>query len=481
MSVDRMQVAEIQDETLPPSLIQFVLDLDVGELQLAFSEAIDIDTFNPLGITLQSDQVRDGDTQVRVLTGGTATLSGTSEVTLQLVDADLNQIKLLSNLGSSQSQTFIVMVENVLYDEQNTSLVEITADDAQMAEGLELDTSPPILEGFDLDLDGSGEIVLHFSEFVRTSSFQASHVEFRETDTSPTLNVSLYSSTFTGDVTDEVTIEFGRSGLEKLKLQPMCTMVSNCFLTIVADVVTDLFGRANTARQANNPAPLLHLTNDTTSPELDNVESININTREIELLFDEPMDIDTLNITAVMLHSSLRNDPTLVTVALSENSTSDSVDGKTVHIDVSIEDIDAINTENSLCTSGSNCWVRFTPDFIKDMSGNPVAEVSFGVLNIPGVFEGDNTKPNLIEFDLDINNRRLYLVFDEPVSSALDITEVSLQSSPTSASTPVQLLTTWNSVSDWTMWISMPSNQCLLWPVLHLQHSYPFPQTQFVI
>ena len=443
--VNRLQTAAIQDETLPPSLIQFILDLDLGELRLGFSEAVSLDTFNPLGITLQSKGVRDTDTDVRVLTGGTSNLIGTSQITLQLNNEDLNDIKLLSDLAASQSQTYIVVTANVLSDEQNSSLIEIPEDDAQMAAGLILDTTPPTLESFDLDMDGTGMLVLHFTEFVRTSSFSPRHVEFRETDSSPSYNVSLSSSTFTGDITDEVYIQFSTSDLEKLKLQPICTATTDCYLTILADVVTDLFGRLNTARQTSNPAPVANLTSDTTAPQLvsnEGVEEININTGEIVLLFDEPVNISSLDVTALMLHSSFRNDSNLITVSLSDNSTSSSLNGKMAHLNLSIEDIDDIKLELGLCDSASNCWVRLSPEFIMDMSGNPVAEVTFGELNAPQLFQEDDVRPILIAFDLDINNRLLVLLFNEPVNyRSLTIREVTLQASPNSTSSSIELTT----------------------------------------
>jgi len=76
----------------------------------------------------------------------------------------------------------------------------------------------------------------------------------------------------------------------------------------------------------NNPAPVSNFTADTTPPMLTNVDLIDMTTRDLTLKFDEPVNIMTISITALMLHSTFRLERALRTASL-ENSTSDSVNG----------------------------------------------------------------------------------------------------------------------------------------------------------
>ena len=357
-------------------------------------------------------------------------LTGTSQVQLQLLNGDLNRIKAASSLANSPADTFIVLPETVIADSSGTLLVPVTEDNAQMAAGLVLDTSPPTLVNVDLDLD-SGTLLLQFSEIVITSTFTVSSLELQETSTSPSYTVPLATSTFSGNRIDVITVMLSVAELETIKLQPLCTNSTNCYITIQAAVVTDLFGQPNLARQINDPAPVSNFTADTTPPMLVDVTLININTGELTLQFNEPVNILSMNISALMLHSTFRLEFNSITATLS-NSTSDSVNGRAVHINLTDNDLDEIKIADGLCESTGSCYIRFSSDFIQDMSGNPVIPLEPGDLTL-GIsltgFQPDSTRPNLIAFDFDLNNRLLVLEFDEPVrANSFEPDEVTLQS-----------------------------------------------------
>ena len=447
LAANRMQVAAIQDDTLPPSLLQFTLDLNTGVLRLDFSERIDLSTFNETDITLQSASTRAASSSVVNITGGTTSIVGTSQVFLELLDADLNQIKLAAGLANSVSDTFIVVPETVIADTSGTLLVPITEDQALMVAGLVQDTSPPTLDSFDIDLD-SGTLRLRFSEFVRTAGFMVQNVELQESISFPSVIFNISGSTFSGDETDIVEIAFSTPDLETLKIEPLCTVATDCFLTINGAVVTDLFGIPNIARQRSNPASVANFTVDTTSPQITEVTNINLETGEITLQFSEPLDISTFNVSALMLHSIFIDVPNLQTVTF-VNSTTDSSNGRELQVFISEEDLDAIKLEDQLCTSIANCYVRFSSELIRDVSGNPATAFEAGDFLLSMAFTGDMTAPNLTAFDFDLNNRLLVLEFDEPVDvGSFRETEVTLQSAFANPSAVITLATSSRSLAN---------------------------------
>ena len=318
-----IQAAGIQDDTLPPSLLQFSLNLNNGILRLDFSERVVLSTFNATAITLQNEEVVGLTTTMITLNGGTPTLVGTSQVELQLLNEDLNRIKLAPNFGTTVLNTFINLPSEVISDTSGTPLVPVV-DNAQ---GIVPDTSPPSLNNFDLDLN-TGTLTLHFSEYVRTAMFTVTSIQLQDASRNPQITVLFNDSTFSGNEIDDVQIVFSMQDLENINLAPLCIMASDCFLTIQAGVVEDLFMTAILGRPVNNPVVIRNFIPDTTSPRLERVLMISIETGELTLLFNEPMNIDSINITALMLHSEFSLSPRVSFI----NSTSDSINGREVHI-----------------------------------------------------------------------------------------------------------------------------------------------------
>jgi len=155
---------------------------------------------------------------------------GTSHVQLQLL-----------------TDTFIVLLETVIADSSGTLLVPVTENQAEMAAGLVLDTSPPNLVDFDLDME-NGILLLRFSEIVITSGFTVRSIELQEASSSPRYNVSFTTSTFSGNMTDNITVMLSIVELETINLSPLCTGSANCYITIRAAVALNLLRYPNPAR-----------------------------------------------------------------------------------------------------------------------------------------------------------------------------------------------------------------------------------------
>ena len=90
----------IQDENIP-MLESFSLDLNLGILYLAFSETVQASSINVTEISLQNEKMFNINmTIVYNLTGGTVASSDGPDITIELSEFDLNEIKLITDLAT---------------------------------------------------------------------------------------------------------------------------------------------------------------------------------------------------------------------------------------------------------------------------------------------------------------------------------------------------------------------------------------------
>ena len=440
---DRIPPTEIADESLAPELLQFTIDLNSGILLLGMSEQINFDTLNITDIELQSTAVRSGSTVIKFITGGQPVSSGIADIRITMTDADLNAIKVLAaarSLASSPANTYIVAPNTTLEDNQGTPLIVIESSNAKMAAGVVPDTSPPTIDNFELDLN-TGILTLVFSEFILScsTSFSPSHVDLQNSQSSRTVNYTLTGSMVTGscDEVDELEITLSRTDLEAIKLADLCFSSSDCFVNLPANVVTDVFARENSARTSSFAAPNTNYTSDSTSAQLFRFLVADIANGIISIEFNEPVNVSTLDITALELISDFG---TGQSVTLTNGSTTDSSSGRIVTINLSTNDLDNIKLQDSLCIGTTTCLIRFDSTLIQDMAGNPVSGFTPAILDpkFSAAFTADSTPPNLIAFDLHIDNRILTLVFDEPVNRlSFTPTAVTLQGSQNTTTSQV--------------------------------------------
>ena len=98
-----------------------------------------------------------------------------------------------------------------------------------------------------------------------------------------------------------------------------------------------------------------------------------------------------------------------------------------ITIELTDRDIDNIVQNPFLCTTRGNCYLLLTTDAFTDVAGNrliPVAEA-----RLVQIFAIDNTPPELLNFDLNIEDATLTLTFSEPVSTiAFNAQGITVQS-----------------------------------------------------
>jgi len=155
------------------------------------------------------------------------------------------------------------------------------------------------------------------------------------------------------------------------------------------------------------------------------------------LLFNEPVDTTTFTVGDFSLGS---DDHSGGVVTLSDSTTT-SVDGLTVVINIGMMDWQHLLMNPSVCSVRSTCFIYMTSGFIKDMSGNPSNALTSGFVTwrVPTAFTADTTAPMLSKFDLNLNLNQITLYFSKPVSKASVMTTDLILQSASSVSLASQM------------------------------------------
>ena len=155
----------IPDENLP-LLNAFYLSINQETIIFQFNETVDISSFMPSEIVLQNRQDIVAATQSVNLTGGVSNPSDRGVIfVLSLLPADVEAIKLLNDLGTSVSNTYLAMPEGSILDTSGNLVIEIPSSSALRASNHTPDSTPPQLNNYTFDLN-EGKIYLTFSESV---------------------------------------------------------------------------------------------------------------------------------------------------------------------------------------------------------------------------------------------------------------------------------------------------------------------------
>ena len=185
-----------------PTLISYVLDLNSGEILLNFSETVNVNSLNPRAFGFVNVQRDSLPNFVRYnLTGGMASVNDSSLsddhhylVRLITDDADLDELKRMTNLANIGTDTYLVFTENAVNDASGNGIAEITPVDSYMAADVIPDTTPPELVGFSVNLNTS-TIMLTFSETVNAESLDVSGLTVLNSRTNATIMYPLTGGT----------------------------------------------------------------------------------------------------------------------------------------------------------------------------------------------------------------------------------------------------------------------------------------------
>ena len=433
-----IQVVTFTVDTTQPVLVSFWLDLNIGFLQLTFSEAVDPSTLDFTGITLQSSSTLP--TTIFTLTGGSAVAVSFTEMMVVLTTDDANALRRMQGLATLVADTYLALTSATIQDYSGNSLVPIPSSNALRATQFIVDTPPEVVSFPVFDLD-AGMFSISFSEPVDASSANITQFTlYNDRSSTATASYTLTSSITSSPDGSVLVIYLANIDLNQIKRrQNLCTSISNCIPAFTSDFVSDLAGNPVNALSPQLSQPFETFVQDTTPPLLRQF-SLDMNTGVLTLFFSEPVNGNTFDPTQLTLQSSHTSSAVNFTLSDVYAASSSVTISSMIALRLTPSDTDGIKASTQLATFVGNTFLSLTASTIQDVSGSPVDPVPPSIAIQVATFTPDFTQPELLSFGLDLDVGSLQLTFSEAVdTSTLNPTGITLQSSPAPALTSFTL------------------------------------------
>ena len=409
-------------DVTPPSLRNFVLDMDTGILHLNFSKVILVDRVVFSDITLQNDSM--------LMNGGNHTLNtgvvrggNTAFVDIELQPVDLNALKVNTGLATSAATTWISFPASVFVNTREFNVEPISSTSAMMADDFVADTTPPVITRVVLDMN-TGYINFTFSESVQLDTFTLSSITLHN-DSAGTSSIPLQTNPTAMDLASadqtELNIQIQVNNLNAIKMdRTIGTSVNNTHLELLNSTVLDY---NDISFVDKGIFPVDDVMPDTTGPRL---IDFTFDVNRVFLTFDEVIDIGTFDQTKLVFRSVFNTSDFSLT---GTSNASYSTDVTVVRVDLSAADL------NGLTNLGNAQSLTIASAFARDFNGNPLQPVSLGTAGGP-----DLTPPKLSAATLDMNTGLLTVQFDEFLDvSKIDVTNMTLLDDPVSPTQMFQL------------------------------------------
>ena len=400
---DALQVTNFFKDNVNPTLLGYSLDMNIGILTLTFSESIDTDALSLSSVTLQNSMSASPSANIS-LSGSTTDSTGLRAVVNVTISRDeLNTIKATTSLAVSADTVFLSIVDSATSDVNNNPLTGIMPSLAISPDNFTADTTPPVLEGFEIILVTEPlTINLIFDETVDPTTLDIVQLSLTDgASASVTLN-----GTQTTALSTTVTLTIAQSVLTQIRETPGLARDSNStYLTVLASSIADTAN--NSIAGITNFNITLHNA-DLMQPFVDSF-TFDLNAGSITITFNE-------NVQGAMLNTSvlyILNDTDSANEILLSNSMVSSASGSEVTIRLDTNTVDTLKLDPTFATSVNNTFLYHEALIVCDIANNCAEELlSSNAINA-SVFIPDTTSPRLIKFDLNVNASLFTLYFDE--------------------------------------------------------------------
>ena len=442
---EAIRVTDYYPDITPPTNIRFtVLDINSGYLQIAAEEPLSNEVVVE-NISLQS--MRDNDMIKHRLSGGIVSYLDTDdrrEIRIYLLDPDFQAIKLITQLGSLITNSFISIENGTLQDVSNNLVSAVPSSSALPLESFIADTTSPELTSFDLDLD-SGVIHATFNDIVDSETLMATRLSvvgsMNPTENDTYTLTGGYTNSSNGFNIDIQIIPYDLNAIKSNTL--IATMKNDTFVSISAELIEDLANLSvqRTTLMVEDYFP------DETNPQVNGFE-LNVNDGTLIISFSEAIDPNSTDVTQIRIQSGIdHNSDQFVELRGGEIETNDINTIFTILFDE--DDLNFIKQQTELGTTENNTYLSITSLAAKDFSGNEINEISLTNAMPAEGHSIDTTAPTLVHFDFDLDSGILLLTFSETVQgSSLMSDRLILQSANDSIPDEVHTLSFTNSHSN---------------------------------
>ena len=436
-----LQASRFTSDTSDPTVDSWVLDMNVGQVILMFTETVDIATFRPDQLSLQNRMGTSSD--MYTLTGYRELVPPDADSTLavQLSESDANVIKANTNLGTDTANSYLSITANTIMDMNSNNVFAISRGQARQVARVISDETSPILRSFSLDMN-TGALSLTFDETVNAATFNVSALTFVNRAFRSPVRYTLVDSTPSNMNSAIVEVTLSNSDLNAIKaITDVATSASDTYIIATQYTVRDMNNNLLSAILDDSALQVLPTgyIRDSNSPRLDTFE-LNLSTEQLILTFSETVQATSLDPTQITLQSRI-NSATAGTRTVSlTGGTQPQENGRVIALQLSEEDANTIKRFRDIATSRLDTFLSLTSNAVQDPVGNRVVAIADNNARQVTTFTEDSVQPQLQSFGLDLDQRLLMLTFDETVDvSTFSITLVVLQDRQTRPTQSVTL------------------------------------------
>ena len=436
-----LQTSRFTADNSRPSVDSWVLDMNVGQIVLVFSETMDIMTFRPDQLSLQNRMGTSGDTFT--LTGYRELVPPDADSTLavQLSEGDANVIKANTNLGTDTTNSYLSITASTIMDMNSNNVFTISRTQARQTVRVILDGTSPILRSFSLDMN-TGALSLTFDETVNAATFNVSALTFVNRAFRSPVRYTLVDSTPSNVNSAMIEIALSDRDLNAVKaITDLATSVSDTYIIATQYTVRDMNNNLLSTILDDSALQVLPTgyTRDSTSPRLDMFE-LNLSTEQLILTFSETVQATSLDPTQITLQSRINSATAGTRIVRLTGGTLPQENSRVIALQLSEDDANAIKRFRDIATSRTNTFLSLTSNAVQDPVGNRVVAITDNNARQVATFMEDNIQPRLQSFGLNLDQRLLMLTFDETVDvSTFSITRVTLQDRQTRPTQSVTL------------------------------------------
>ena len=447
-----LQVDLFVPDTVPPALDFYDLDMNSNNLTLAFTDTVNLSTFEVTAITLYSASINA--TTAFTLRGGLSVRSSNgTQITVTLTRDDANAVKRLRTLATGRNDTHLTINASSVLDLALNPLVGITNNNSRQVRFFINDTTGPVINSFNFDLDAPASLTLFFDETIDGMSVNPRAITLQGQTNTTSTDLRMTSFTLTGAAnitrndTTWVRIELTFNDTQQIKRQELVSINKpTTYLSVTSQLLVDMRNNSQQSIVTSDAQLVDVFTSDTTRPNLQAYDLDMDGQPTLLLTFDEVVRTSTFNITDLVLHSHDNNSLAMHRLT---NATVSQANDIYVNLTLSRGDSNIIKLLRQLATDRNNTFVQVLPTFVADMSENKIIEVFSNASQQVVVFTNDTTPPRLESFTIDMDSGTLTMSFDETIESTLvNVSGITIQNQPLAISQWQQLTTSNSSMAD---------------------------------
>jgi hypothetical protein len=410
----------VSDDNNPE--LQFAhLSMQSGALTLLFSETVRASSFQSNYLTIHTKSPKNVSNSFALTIKSKPDYAINSpKIVIVLSTADLNDIKLREALAVSKTTSIISLNASCITDMNGHG--NTGASSNVVVTTFEKDKTPPALVSYDLSLDGSGLLSLHFSETVKATSTDVTLIKFQLTNTSNTTSYQLSSASVDPQDGTTVYIKLLPKDLNYLKyMRTLAVSGDSTYLTLDSGVVKDMSDLPNVPVVSSGAKKVAKYTKDQTEPELVSF-SFDITSNFIALTFSETVAAATAAPKDITI---LSTDGANASSFVLTGGTVSKADSTVVIINITHKDLNSIKADPALAVSKDSTFLSFTPAMVKDTAAP--ANAVIGSVRKASAFTSDSVAPQLKSFDLNLTTGIAVFYFSETVNaSSLSVSKFTL-------------------------------------------------------